>query len=88
MNILEHITYSCGLQVRFHPFRVVLMRHVDFYICTCIYFTFVGAMYMYVLHLYVYIFYIVSAMYICATFVCVYVYIVSAVYIVYSCMCI
>ena len=21
----EHITYSCGLQVRFHPFRVVLM---------------------------------------------------------------
>ena len=43
----------------------ICKRHVDVYICTCIYFTFVGAMYMYVLHLYVYIFYIVSAMYIC-----------------------
>ena len=49
----------------------ICKRHVDVYICTCIYFTFVGAMYMYVLHLYVYIFYIVSAMYICVTFVCV-----------------
>ena len=51
----------------------ICKRHVDVYICTCIYFTFVGAMYMYLLHLYVYIFYIVSAMYICVTFVCVYV---------------
>ena len=64
--------YVCVLQLYVYM-SYICKRHVDVYICTCIYFTFVGAMYMYVLHLYVYIFYIVSAMYICVTFVCVYV---------------
>ena len=66
----------------------ICKHHVDVYICTCICFTFVSAMYICATFVCVYMFYIVSAMYIYFTVVCVYMfYICMCMYMSYICMC-